>query len=1321
MSGLADRLESSPLAGVARDPMLRDDAVLDLRLLGPPVVSCGQREIALRTRKAFALLVYLTLTRVPHARERLATLLWPDHAPEAARTLLRTTLSQLRRQLGAAGSKPAAAVTMLRTGRDVLGREVIGVARDGVPLLRVDVELLEMAGSQPGAPDVAAETAGLFWAAVESYRGPFLEGVVFDDAPELEEWVVSQRVRWQEQVENIYERLTVLQLGQRAFTEAATTARRWLTVNWVSEPGYRVLMRALASAGDRAGALAAYEECRAMLEAELAVEPAPETVALVERLRRLPASQMQAPSMPSRLATGLRPHHEDLPFVGRKHEFAMLVEAYQAARRGEVQVVVIEGEAGIGKTRLAQELLRWAALKGADVLQSRGDEARGRLPYQLLVDALRPRLARENAPEDLVADVWLTELARLFPELYERYPDLRGRGTGAGEDMAGQARLFEAVFQLTLALAERARTEPLAVLYDDGHFIAQASRDLLLYLLPRHHEARSPHLLLLTTRSEELAVSSELEGWLADLARQVPTTRLVLAPLTQDESEQAVAAVVTGAPDLGRWLYSQTEGQPFYLVETLNTLVDQGILVLHESAADSGQHPHFTLSHGIDRLPRLVPGTVHQLIRGQLGGVRAAAREALTAVAVLGTEATFERVCDVAGLTEQAGLAALDELRARRFIVERGGSWSETLEPARYEFPHDLVREVVYTEAGDTRRRIFHRRAFTALERSAAAPAELARHALVAGLIEPAFRFSIAAGDEAVAVYAVRDALTHYERAWHLLNELFGESAGTDRHGLDAADSEAPEIRRSARPEIERLYLHMGQAYEWIGAWEQARTVHTALRAYARQVGSRTLEALALMHLANIVREQSWNLRMARTLAEEAVRVAESMEMEEADQAVLAEALWKLAQISHMTGDFEMARDAGMRGLELARAANHRVLIALILKARADMAGLVGDWNEAVAAAEEGRDRFGALAEEAQARRARGLTPRPTATRTPNATPADEPLDRQAEVAPLLTFAAPPATTAGYRMLEALCLQTSALYKLCRGDLHAGIEDARHAQQLARSANNAHILANGSYVLAPGLIDIGAYEEAVTISHEGLKQALISGDAMAGLLARFGLSVVLHSLFRVEDALVVLHEAEALADQIGIQAVRIHSWALLCVNHALADDWTAAGEAAERAVALRDAAQTRLNYLDFQRQYETEALLRAGKGDRARLDIAGLAERVHPTDSQDRRPRLVLLRMRAVLARFEGQVLEAIGHLEDAVGLAAGIGLPGEEWHSLAELAHLHRIAGNRSTAAAAQREAEAIVEALAARIADTELRTEFVRGSSTALRTPLV
>src|SRR5215472_368835 len=206
------------------------------------------------------------------------------------------------------------------------------------------------------------------------------------------------------------------------------------------------------------------------------------------------------------------------PLVGRATELNQLIECYHGARDGQAQVVIVEGEPGIGKTRLVTEFLAWAAAQDADTLVGRAFETGGRLPYQPLLDALRPRIEREEALDELLGDVWLVELSRLFVELRERYPDLP---PGSPDEMTARSRLFEAVARLGTALAARA---PVVLLVDDLQWTDVASLDVLHYSAKRWTETGTAVLLLLAMRSE----AEPLVEWLAGLERDTKVTRLVL-------------------------------------------------------------------------------------------------------------------------------------------------------------------------------------------------------------------------------------------------------------------------------------------------------------------------------------------------------------------------------------------------------------------------------------------------------------------------------------------------------------------------------------------------------------------------------------------------------------------------------------------------------------------------------------------------------------------------------------------------------------------------------------------------------------------------
>jgi hypothetical protein len=231
----------------------------------------------------------------------------------------------------------------------------------------------------------------------------------------------------------------------------------------------------------------------------------------------------------------------------------------------------------MGKTRLADEFLNWAGTEGADVLRGRAYETSGGLPYQPIIDALRERLERENAPEDLLDDAWLVVLTRILPELRERYPDLPAI---SGDEATARSRLFEAIARLGASLPPEIR---LILLIDDLQWADPGTLENLHYLARSWRASHSPVLLLILMREEALSHGSGLRDWMSGLTRDVPVTRLSLDPVQAADMHELVQSLTgegaAGAADLSAWLTAETNGQPFFVVETLSALEDYGALV----------------------------------------------------------------------------------------------------------------------------------------------------------------------------------------------------------------------------------------------------------------------------------------------------------------------------------------------------------------------------------------------------------------------------------------------------------------------------------------------------------------------------------------------------------------------------------------------------------------------------------------------------------------------------------------------------------------------------------------------------------------------
>jgi predicted ATPase len=289
-----------------------------------------------------------------------------------------------------------------------------------------------------------------------------------------------------------------------------------------------------------------------------------------------------------------------------------------------------------------------------------------------------------------------------------------------------------------------------------------------------------------------------LSQWLAGVTRELTPIHIELEPLGERETVQMVQSIlVPPAADFAQWLYDETRGQPFYLMETLKDLLERRVLRPKRRA--EGQ---WTFSveaeHDLGHAVR-VPSTVQAVIRSRLNRLSPNAFGLLAGGAVLEQQITFEHLCAISNVAEDLALPALDELISGRLLLE-------TAQPgavSAYTFVNDMLRDVVYTEAGDARRRLFHRRALEFLEAVNESAAVLAHHAQATGLAQAAFRYSLIAGRDASRLSAVNEAIVHLEHARQIVR--------------DALLPEAP-----AKADLCDLYLLLCKAYELGGQTEKA-------------------------------------------------------------------------------------------------------------------------------------------------------------------------------------------------------------------------------------------------------------------------------------------------------------------------------------------------------------------------------------------------------------------------------------------------------------------------------------------------------------------
>ena len=881
---------------------------LSLALLGLPEARIGRRLLAFPTRKALALLAYLAVEPRTHSREQITSLFWPESASSAGRATLRSTLAYLRGALGDARG-------LLAADRETLRLEAGGLDVDVAVLM----EAARAARQQPllapaGAAAPLRPLVQKLHTALALYRGDFLAGFSLSDAPEFDNWASLQRESLHRQAGLVFDRLSQLQSEGGEPAAAIETTLRWVAHDPLDETAHRRLMQLHAANGDLARALQAYDACRALLERELSAEPAPETEALAARLRAQSRQPHGAasPALARDDSGGYGTPAGDAPLVGRLDEHQMLVRLYRQVRRGTTRVAVLEGEPGIGKSRLAREFMAWAAGQGADLLAGRAYEAGARLPYQPLVEALRDGLRVESEPRALLSDTWLVELSRLLPELLDRAPGLPAPQPWA--EAEARTRLYEAVARFGLALAQRG---PLLLFVDDLQWADAATLDLLQYAAHRWRLAAAPVLLLLAVRTEDVATTPALSDWLAGLGHDLPLTRLSLGTLAAADLVQLLRATGISETTLPafdafcRQLFADSGGHPFFVLQTLRSLLESGALVRSEAGnwslaidGDGG----FPVARG-----------VRELVAARLGRLDAEAGALVSAAAVLGSGFDFDTLLRVSGQAEPAGLAALDSLLARGLLREQGPSLN---------FAHDRLREVAYAELSQARRVALHRRALEALP---GPPAELAHHALAAGLDERAFELLAAAGDDALRVFAIPDAIKHYEAAQAL-------AVG------------GPVAR-------ERLLRQLGHAYEMSSEWSKARAAYEALLSAARARREPGLESAALSHLANVAARSTFDLGGAAALLQQAQQVAAAAD----DRPALVETEFSLAQIGLYHWDAAEILEHGGRALSIARELGQPALIARCLNALAYSGTISGEWEAMAALAQELADLYAGL------------------------------------------------------------------------------------------------------------------------------------------------------------------------------------------------------------------------------------------------------------------------------------------------------------------------------------------------------------------------
>jgi predicted ATPase/DNA-binding SARP family transcriptional activator len=904
-------------------------------LFGSPRLECNGKPVVVDTRKAIALLAYLALEPGSHGRDSLAALFWPDFDQIHGRAALRRTLSSLKHALGEA---------VLEVGRDDIRME------PGTDLW-VDVREFQKRLSEcalHGHPkkSICPRCMEPLTAAAALYRGDFMLGFSLRDSLGFDDWQFFQGENLRREAGNVLERLTAAHTDLGEWDQAIEYARRWLKQDPLQETAHRELMQLYSWKGERNAALRQYQECAHTLETELGVEPLEETTQLYLAIKE---NRLVAPtqtSLPYRLSTPIQPPGaaklgleipEQIPLVGRIDEWQILLQAYDSLGR-DGYFLALEGEAGIGKSRLAEEFLAAVRSRGGITLVGRCYEGEANLAYGPFIECLRSGIDEYGLPRlrETVGDQVLNEALRLLPELVGGQP---GVPASSGDGEGNQQRLFDAVQRVLVKVCDGGR--PGVIFLDDFHWADSASLDLLNYLARR----LSGHTLLLLVAWRDDLVGDEhrLRRLLAELERRGRAAAVRLARLkAQDVADLMASTVATeniSVQEIGQRLYAETEGLPFFVVEYIAVI---------KTIRDSHQAWQ-------------IPSGVRELLRSRLRAVSEAGRQLLQTAAVAGRTVDFDILKAAGGRSEEETLVALEELLAHKLLVDASGS--NPLESLVYDFSHEKLRAFVYEETSLPRRRLLHRRVAEAIflrarERKeiGALAGQIAQHYRLAGQDSDAARFFQSAGDYERSLYAHKEAINHFRSALELgapdraeLYEAIGDLQvlGGEYSASLKSFEESAALYRDSLIDQGRLAHKMGEVYARRGDQERAEALFETARS-AYETGERTGDLAHLYVDWSRLAYQIDQLDLAHRLADQALNIG----LLEGDQRIQAQANNLLGVLARRKGESDQAKKYVKSSLALAEALNDLPAQVAALNNLALICGQVGDLKQAITLAE---------------------------------------------------------------------------------------------------------------------------------------------------------------------------------------------------------------------------------------------------------------------------------------------------------------------------------------------------------------------------------
>jgi DNA-binding SARP family transcriptional activator/tetratricopeptide (TPR) repeat protein len=702
--------------------------VLRVSLLGEQVITDDVAGIVrTRSSRAVTLVAYLVLhAGAPQSRQHIAGLFWPDSSDAQALTNLRRELHHLRQVIPEESS-------LVVTPRELRWRDSA--------TCRVDLRTFDHQRSAAFSAAAAGDSAAVLVAAeaaIAEYRGELLPGG-YDD------WLAAPRSRIERQCVDLCDLLCRVRTQTGDLAGAVAAARRRIELAPLEEVGYRALMQLQADLGDRAGAISTYHHCASVLERELGIEPDEATRRTLRRLAVHPAPA--GPLRPAERRSGVAA----AALVGRSREFGLLRTRWGAAAAGRAELVLVRGDAGVGKTRLIAELADLARQEGAVVASTECFGASRQLALSPVADWLRtPAIRSATATLD---PVWRNEVDRLVPSVPDRgEPVVPAR---AMVDAWQRHRFLEGVARALIGVRR-----PMLLVLDNLQWCDEETLAFLPFYLGLATDA--PVLVAGTVRTD-VNGESHLVDWTARMQASGRLTELALSPLEAADTGRLASAISGRALDADdtALLHATTGGFPLYVVEAARTTADLGSAPLP-----------------VDDLTAV--------LRNRLEQVTPSAREVAALAAAVGRDFTLELLVEASDLTADTVVEAIDELWRRRIVREvRNG----------YDFSHDLLRDTAFRQVSPPRQWLLHRRLAQGLELlhandTDAVSAQLAEQYARGGRPERAVAYYRRAADVAAARFAHAEAIRMHRDALSIVRTL-AEGAGRDGTELDVLEAMA--------------------------------------------------------------------------------------------------------------------------------------------------------------------------------------------------------------------------------------------------------------------------------------------------------------------------------------------------------------------------------------------------------------------------------------------------------------------------------------------------------------------------------------------------